>query len=314
MIDKRLLLWLAFFSLGISVFGQSVEILEAEIRELHSKVMGAPVQAERFEANELMMAKLDEALRLDPQLKYPFDSLKTISILMPPEKRMRILSWYVPHQDGTFTYFGVIQRWDARRKKSETFWLEDQSPEIGNPEEALLKPDNWYGALYYEIIPLKSRGRTYYTLLGWDGNMPQVNRKIIEVLHFKAGNAPVFGHYLFRGIPGKKRRIIFEYSGRASMTLRYDVQSFWLKQRKRNRKTVEKEITRPMIVFDRLSPLNPTLEGNPAFMVPEVHIQDAFVEEDGRWQLIRDIDARNQPQDKKAPLPSPPQQGLFPPK
>jgi hypothetical protein len=299
--------------MGSLLSGQSLEALEAELRTLHRKVMEAPTQAERFEANEILMGKLNEALRLDPAIKYPFDSLKTLSLLMPPDKQFRIFSWYVPHQDGTFTYFGVIQRWDARHKKSEAFWLEDQSSEISNAEEALLLPENWYGALYYDIIPIKSRGRTYYTLLGWDGNMPQVNRKIIEVLHFRAGNAPVFGHYLFRGIQGKKRRILFEYSGRASMTLRYDIQTFRKKERKRNRKISEKEIRRPMIVFDRLIPMNPSLEGNPAFMVPEVHIQDALVEENGRWQLVRDIDARNQAGDKKAPQPSPPQQGLFPP-
>jgi hypothetical protein len=176
-----------------------------------------------------------------------------------------------------------------------------------------LSAENWFGALYYEIIPLKSRGRTYYTLLGWDGNHPQVNRKLIEVLHFKGGDSPAFGHYLFRGMPGRQRRILFEYAGRASMTLRYDTQAFIRKERKRNRRVVEKEVFRPMIVFDRLAPLNPSLEGNPAFLVPEGHIQDAFVEENGRWQLIRDVDARNQPQDKKARPPAPPQQGLFPP-
>jgi hypothetical protein len=58
-------------------------------------------------------------------------------------------------------------------------------------------PERWYGALYYEVIPVKKGGRTLYTLLGWKGYSKAETRKVIEMLSFKGGKprfgAPVFG-------------------------------------------------------------------------------------------------------------------------
>lgn len=288
--------------------------LEKEISRLHRKAMVSPVQAERFKANEELMDVLDEALALDRNLEYPFDSLEGISVLQPKDKQFRMFTWFVREQDGNYLFYGVLQSWNARDKRYDAYWLKDRSNEITEAENALLDAGNWYGALYYEVIPSERRGRTYYTLLGWDGHNPQINRKLIEVLSFRRSGTPVFGYYLFRDEKQRMRRVLFEYSGQASMALRYDEQSFIEKKRIRNRKIKEKTVKDNMIVFDRLVPLEPALKGNPRFTVPEGNIQDAFIFRNGWWKIERDIDARNPATETRPEERKPPEKGLFPPR
>ena len=40
----------------------------------------------------------------------------------------------------------------------------------------MLSENSWFGALYYKIIPVV-KNKTYYTLLGWDGNDMFSNKK-----------------------------------------------------------------------------------------------------------------------------------------
>jgi len=68
-----------------------------------------------------------------------------------------------------------------------------------------------------------------------------------------------------------------------------------------------------MIIFDRLSPIDPrtskysaNLEGQFQFYVPESNIYDAFIFENGRWNFVKDVDARNPKPEKKKKL-APPQ-------
>ena len=51
-------------------------------------------------------------------------------------------------------------------------------------------------ALYYKIIPVIKKNKTYYTLLGWDGNDMFSNKKIIEILEFKKSKLQ-FGNSMF---------------------------------------------------------------------------------------------------------------------
>ena len=41
---------------------------------------------------------------------------------------------------------------------------------------------DWYGALYYKIIPFENGNKTEYLLLGWDGGTAGSNYKILDVL------------------------------------------------------------------------------------------------------------------------------------
>jgi hypothetical protein len=155
-------------------------------------------------------------------------------------------------------------------------------------------------------------------LLGWDGNNLLSTKKLIDVLTFKSNGKPQFGAPIFKKFPDKDKavRIIFEYSAKAIMALRYEPQYLHvIVQSKDKKNKTEKVRVEPMIVFDnlvpmdtRLSPDQPDLKNQYQFYVPETNILNGFVLKDGRWYFAKDIDARNPKEKrkkKKQKLPQP---------
>jgi hypothetical protein len=207
---------------------------------------------------------------------YPFDSLKWVGKIISPDKKIRIITWNVPLSDGTHRYFGFIQH--AVRKKVRTvnlFTLKDDGRDIKDPESAVYTPDNWPGALYYDILATKRNGQVLYTLLGFDFNDRYSNKKIIDVLVIDKNMHARFGEPVFETQNDKmKNRIIFEFSSQAVMTLRWDPQ---LK----------------MIVADHLSPIEPGLEGVYKFYGPD-ESYDGYKFRDGMWKFFPDVEVRNE--------------------
>ena len=98
--------------------------------------------------------------------------------------------------------------------------------------------DQWYGALYYEIVPAKVKRRNHYLLLGWDGGDLFVNRKVIDVLSFSSSGVPRFGKSVFKFKKDRKKRVVFEFSYMATMRLFYDDDI-------------------DMVVFEHMTPIKP---------------------------------------------------------
>ena len=149
----------------------------------------------------------------------------------------------------------------------------DKSAEIKNPSLASLTNENWYGALYYDILINKKEGKTFYTLLGWDGNNDFTNKKIIEALYFTKSGKPRFSAPVFERNGKKMKRIIFEYSKMASMLLRYD------KKYK-------------MIVFDQLVPSEKKYEGQYAYYGPNF-LHDAMEYDKKKWVFVTNVEVKN---------------------
>lgn len=273
----------------------------------------------KFEASARFADLLEEALSIKNSFNYPFDSVNTIARLVSPDQRFRMFNWVIAKDNGTFEYNCFLQAYNEKKKKYELFKLNDKSSEIIVPENQTLDPENWFGALYYKIIPVKNEDITYYTLLGWNGNNGLSFKKIIEVLTFRSGNRPFFGAAIFRKGKDKPKRIIFEYSSKAIMTLKYEDQQYQVKKRlkkpqKGKRFDIE-NIKTEMILFDRLIPLNQSLESQKQFYVPETNVFDAFIFDKGKWNFIEDIDARNpKTPDLRQPAEKSPQIQLYSPK
>lgn len=269
----------------------------------------------KYAASEQFEKLLTELLSKESSFEYPFDSLVTISRLVSDDKRFRIFTWNLPKSNGTYEYFGIIQSFNSISGKYKLYPLTDKTGEIEHPAQALLNHDQWLGALYYKLIHHRHQGKDYYTLLGWVGKNTLTTSKLIEVLTFRSNGSPVFGYYLFKKYPKKSRRIIFEYSARSAMTLRYDKQK--LNPSDDDQGGLSRIIsdgTEEMIVFDRLVPLDPILEGQYQFYVPSTNIFDGFVLEDGRWIYFQDIDARNRRKGKTNTQPRPSDLDLAPPR
>jgi hypothetical protein len=166
-------------------------------------------------------------------------------------------------------------QYKPRKNKDKifTYKLKDKSDSLENPEEAILNYPNWYGALYYRIIPIETRfNEIHYTLLGFDPHDFLTNKKIVEVLRFDEQNKPVFGASIFRNRKNISNRLIFEYSEFATMTLQY-------------------EDKKEMIVYDHLSPSSPKYKGQYEFYGPDFSY-DGLKYEKGIWNTYFDLDLR----------------------
>jgi hypothetical protein len=212
---------------------------------------------------------MEPALALKGSFEYAFDSLKNMGKVTSSDGMLRIYTWNLPFANGTNKYYGFLQ-YRNDKNTSLVFRLTDAGDEIDQPEEAVLTPDNWYGALIYEIVVKKYQGDVYYTLLGSDPHDLFVARKIIDVVYFTDENKPLFGKPIFFIQNRLINRMVFEYSAKVQMSLRWNNNM-------------------NMIIYDHLSPSKPLYTGNHQFYGPDFSY-DGLKFANGRWVVMADID------------------------
>ena len=254
--------------------------LEDSLHRLAMQIIEPKDDQSRLDKNALFMEVLEQALLIDSTLTNPFDSVKTVSFLSDPRGKFRVITWYVPLVSGNFRYFGFVQTQATKKQPTRLYRLDDHTASISMPTSNQLGRTEWYGAWYYELIHLRHHRKNYYTLLGWKGNNPVSRKRVIEPFELTE-DGPIFGAQVFKINDGDPFRIIFEYSSRVSMSLKYEPEF----PQERIRKV-------PMIVFDHLIPLHETFRGNFQNYVPEVNVLDGFRFQKGQWIFVPDVDAR----------------------
>lgn len=292
---------------------QSFSLYEDSLVRLAKEIQTGRDDFNKLNASDRFYNLLNTALQEHNSFYYPFDSLKSISKLTSDDERVRIFTWVVSKNDGTYEYGGILQVRQKKGKSSSIFKLEDHSSEIENPENQVLGCSNWYGALYYRLIENSYNDHTWYTLLGWDGNNPLSRKKLIEVLTLSPSGKPVFGASIFARFPRKCKRIIFEYSANTSMTLNYSKQMIDVRVKKGKKRLTEKEV-HEMLVFDRLAPMSKSVEGVYQFYYPETNVLDGFIFDKGHWNFAREVDARNDLREPGIKKPKKVEFELFPPR
>jgi hypothetical protein len=252
----------------------------------------------KAEMNGQFLEDLKSALLLEDSFEYPFDSLTLLSILTPPDKAFRLITWNL-QVSGLNKFFGFLQVKRIKDKRPVIIELYDKSDSLGNYDQLTLGAGNWPGAVYYQVIPGKSNeGEKIYTLLGWHGINSLITARVIDVLSFSHDTVPQFGKAIFcTDSAGGAKRVIFKYSAKASMLLRYDEQQVitgkkWNPSKREFEFTSEKH---PMITANRLVPADPQVEGQYEYYIPESDVTDGYIFKNGCWSVNRDIDARNSP-------------------
>ncbi|MFI5139300.1 MAG: hypothetical protein ACHQIM_15875, partial [Sphingobacteriales bacterium] len=195
---------------------QQLASYEDSLITLGKQVVNNDTEMERINANQTFIKTLVSALKIPNSFLYPFDSVKSISIINSPDNRFRIISWPIVFDDGSYRFYGTVQM--NTGGKLLMFPLSDFSGSIKAPEDTVNDNHKWYGAEYYRIIPVYSP-KLYYVLLGWKGNNIKSTKKVIEILSFK-DDKPVLGMPVFDGNGKTRKRVVFEYTRQASMLLR----------------------------------------------------------------------------------------------
>lgn len=288
-------LWIVVFVwLPMIVVAQDKALMQqyqSLLATLLESVASAPTDNERYLASEEAVQLLSRALELENANRWQWRLPSTASVLTSPDGQLRLFTWAVIRDNGEFECFGMVQYYNEREGIFEYAPLHDKSDECLNREESLFTPDNWYGAVYQDIIQTAHGDHTYYTLLGWNGVDNITERKVIEPVVLRGGKVQ-FGAPLFRR-ERNLRRIVLEYTDRAMVNLTYEEQYVEEITRERvkvkgsNRyRTVEKrkQHKEKLILFDEVEPQVPGMEGLYQYYVPSgVELAYAFV--DGKWEL-----------------------------
>lgn len=208
----------------------------------------------------------------------PLGEIPYTGDLFSPDGAFRMITWNLSLKDGTYDYICFVQLAPDENGDSEWHELTDNHKQTRRPETKALNKSNWYGALYYTIVPFKKNKQTCYLLLGWEGNSKFSNKKIMDCLNFNTRNEPVFDKTVFKSGRLNKRRVIFEYSKEAYFMLRYNEK---LK----------------LVVFNRLEPPKPELKGLYSYYQPTITF-DAYKLIKGEWVIVEDVNPRNKKDDR----------------
>jgi len=188
-------------------------------------ILNGRTTEESLVADSQFTRLLVKALKVKNSFYYPFDSLITISKLIPPDSSFRIITWQLQLGEDKTRQHGAIQM-RTQDGSLKLFPLIDKSEFVERIGDTIANNLGWIGAVYYRIIQKSAFDKTYYTLLGYDENNARINRKIVDVLTFQNGE-PIFGGPYFSfpnsGFSQKfTHRYVMEYKKHAGPRLHYD--------------------------------------------------------------------------------------------
>ena len=264
---------------------------EKELQPLLEKIVGAPTDNERYNANEQFVQLMYEALSYEDAFYWKWNFGTSVSVLTSTDRQFRIITWPVVRDNGEYECFGFVQSYNPKSEQYDVYILNDKSDELVSLNEVVLEPDNWLGSVYQELVETKYEGKPYYTLIGWTGVNALTQRKVIEPICFRGTTSkPQFGQPLFRR-EKNLRRVVLEYSSQAMVNVHYDeqvVRTYENKKIKKKGRTINMQVPKEekmkMILFDEIAPMLPGMEGLPQYNVP-TGVEMAYVFNNGRWEL-----------------------------
>jgi len=244
----------------------------------------------RKKACYAFIPKLVSALKINNSFYYSLDSIETISKIYPPDSSFRIFTWQLVLPKGHFRYYGVIQ---MRSSKLKMYPLFDLSDTMQYQTQQITGNNNWYGALYYNIIQQQIDKKPVYTLFGYEAADYITRRKVIEILNFDKTGMPRFGAPLFQfkydsthiKLLDTMSRFFIEYKYSAPTVLNYDA-------------------AMQMIVFDHVAPPNEKAKGATFTYVPD-GTYEGFVWLKDHWQWVEKVFTFSIGENDNPPIPQP---------
>lgn len=228
--NKIALFLISFFLFGSTCFAQRISSHEKKIFEKKEdslkafayQILNGRNVEDRFTADSQFTKSFVRTLQINNSFYYPFDSLISIAKVIPTDSTFKIFTWQLVINGDIVRQHGAIQM-KTPDGSLKLFPLIDKTDLINNLADTVTSNRAWIGAIYYSIIEEKAFGKTYYTLLGFDDNNLNSDRKFIDVLTFKDGQ-PVFGApiFSFQGSHNAINRYVMEYKKNAGPKLAYD--------------------------------------------------------------------------------------------
>jgi hypothetical protein len=270
---KRIILILIFAGFpGIfSVRGQAqVSNTSSVLEKLFSRLLTRTEDNDRIRINDSIKLFIDSYTGSDTVLRHKFYNIKYLGQISSPDSRLKIITWNLLLTNSKSRYYCYFI--NRSGKKNLVYRLTGTYNEKPVRTDTTYSEGNWYGALYYDLRPVKKDNQISWILLGIDYGNPVVTRKIIDVMSFTPEGRLVFGKSWFVAGNETKYREVLEYSSSAVISLKF--------------------LSDRSIVFDHLVPISLAFKGNKEYYGPDFSY-DAYNFEKGMWRLTLNIDARN---------------------
>lgn len=235
----------------VAVAQKPLAQVEKELQKMAYDILNHDSVAYKVALNKKFASLLYETLQRPESYDYPFDSLRTISMLRADDNAFRIFTWYIEAQNRKEMYgpqehyhFGFVQRVKKDEKNPDAkkrnelivIPLIETEGGVASIEGEEMSSNNWFGALYYPMksqttLPSftfqynerlknskekpKKKKRKVYVLLGWNGADNTCNYKLLDLISFDDEKDPktaIFGASIIYFGRIPKYRAVFKYS------------------------------------------------------------------------------------------------------
>jgi hypothetical protein len=187
---------------------------EILLKGLFGRLYKASSDSARSTLNDSICHQLRATLSNDSSFQYTFDSLAYLGKIYSTDHKLRIYSWNYISEAGDYRFFTYFQF--ATKKLIQ---LIQNRPCYLPDENRIITSNNWYGALYYNAIPINNNNQIQYILLGWSCLSESENFKVIDVLSVQDSTIEL-GNPIFN--TDSRLRIAMPYSSSHSLALQYD--------------------------------------------------------------------------------------------
>ncbi len=269
-LNRFLILCVFSFSFLGSNAQSKFENSEQELNTKFENLRVATTDSLKLSISQSIMDDLKKTLGKKGSFTYPFNRLVNLGKVSSPDQQLRVFTWNCILKSGSYRYFSLFLKKNGR--KVELFQIHHNS-DVKESMTAKLSKNQWLGALYYQIVPFKHKGKRLYLLLGWDGNKDRTSKKVIETLGFSKTGDPEFGFPVINWRGKRLSRVIFEYSKQVQMKLKFHERA-------------------SLVVFDHLSPSEPRYVNQFEYYGPDFSY-DALELTSGIWNLIEEFDLKN---------------------
>ncbi len=206
--------------------GDSLATYRAQLDAAGHLLLKSRTAELRQEAFDTLEQVLMRALSQPHSFSYDWTGIHGLSVQQAPDEQWKIFTWQHYINDSTYHYGGILQ---TREQAQQPLVLRDRAQQLGLELEYELRPDQWYGAVYYAVHPFElPSGRQAWLLFGYDVDGYYHRRKLVDVLTFDRSGKPYFGSEVFLGRDEQPdysfSRLILEYRVDARVGLRYDEQ------------------------------------------------------------------------------------------
>jgi len=260
-----------FLPLILAVFISTFSTAQENPLDFYGDVMVNAVEGKhRTYAADLFYKELQKELAKEDSFYDPLANIEWISKLYAADSSFRVISYQVNVNDASYDSYGFIQT-----QSGSVIPLVNKNAELEDVEYLSLDKDNWFGALYYNMMEVEIEGKTNYLLFGYDGYSKYDRRKVVEVITDVTEDNVVFGNEIFivekeGERPDRKQRILIEFSGHSNVTLNYDEGL-------------------DMIVHPHLISRMGTVPGQGATNVSDGSLVGYKLGEDGLWHFVEKI-------------------------